>query len=332
MKIWAILGARAGDNNQVLALAEALGLPFECKRLAYNRWRHLGPRLLGATFVSLTTRSRASVTEELPDLTISTGHRSVPVVQALRRRSGGSMRSIHVGYPRISPGNFDLVIATPEYPIPDHPNLLRIPFALTRQKVDSESNPAFWNDHPTPRRLLILGGPTLYWKLGEGDVLAAVGALLSAAHAQGGSVLVIGSPRTPPRLLMQVATQLSRAETPAALVATGGAPSYAELLNRADSIAVTADSVAMVSEAIATGKPVGMLSIEPTIAGGAWMRLMDRVRPGRRLHPRDLRVFWEALDEEGLIGSVEEPKRGQVPDLNGHVARRVKDLLNLEDN
>jgi hypothetical protein len=28
-RIWALLGAHAGDNNQVLALAEELGLPFE---------------------------------------------------------------------------------------------------------------------------------------------------------------------------------------------------------------------------------------------------------------------------------------------------------------
>ena len=27
--VWALLGERTGDNNQVLALAEELGLPFE---------------------------------------------------------------------------------------------------------------------------------------------------------------------------------------------------------------------------------------------------------------------------------------------------------------
>ena len=131
-KIWALLGAHQGDNNQVLALAEAIGLPFERKQLTYNRWRHLGPNLLGASFRSLRRSSRAALGGELPDLTISTGHRSVAPVQLLRERSGGTVRSIHVGYPRISPEKFDLVIATPEYPIHEHPNLLRIPFALTR--------------------------------------------------------------------------------------------------------------------------------------------------------------------------------------------------------
>src|SRR5262249_18279001 len=108
MKVWAILGAHQGDNNQVLALAEALGGPFTRKQLTYNRWRHLGPRILGASLRSLTKRSRTSVSRDLPDLTISTGHRSVAVVQALRARSPGMVRSVHVGYPRISPGKFDL--------------------------------------------------------------------------------------------------------------------------------------------------------------------------------------------------------------------------------
>ena len=42
LRIWALLGARAGDNDQVLGLAEAIALPFEIKHLAYNRLRVLG--------------------------------------------------------------------------------------------------------------------------------------------------------------------------------------------------------------------------------------------------------------------------------------------------
>ena len=35
-RVWALLGPHRGDNNQVLALARALGLPFEEKMLRYN--------------------------------------------------------------------------------------------------------------------------------------------------------------------------------------------------------------------------------------------------------------------------------------------------------
>src|SRR5690348_3951784 len=130
-RVWALLGPHRGDNNQVLALAEALGLPFEEKKLEYNQLRRVPPGLLGATLGSVEKRCRAQLEGEPPDLTISTGLRSVPVVRELKRRSGGRTRCVHLGFPRISPRHFDLVVPTPEYPVPDAQNVLRVPFALT---------------------------------------------------------------------------------------------------------------------------------------------------------------------------------------------------------
>ena len=37
VRVWVLLGAGAGDNAQLLRLAEALGWPFEAKRIRYNR-------------------------------------------------------------------------------------------------------------------------------------------------------------------------------------------------------------------------------------------------------------------------------------------------------
>ena len=121
LRVWALLGPHRGDNNQVLALAEAIGLPFEEKRLHFNQLRRVQPSLLGATFRSVAADARGQLEGEPPDLTISTGLRSVPAVRELRRRSGGKMRAVHLGYPRISPRHFDLVVPTPEYPVPDAP-------------------------------------------------------------------------------------------------------------------------------------------------------------------------------------------------------------------
>ncbi len=130
LRVWALTGARAGDNNQVIALAQALGLPFETKHIEYNGLRFLGPRLLGRSLMSVARASRRQLLDgPPPDLTISAGHRSVPVTQALRARSSGATHSIHVGFPRVSPSRFDLVMATPQYPIADHPNLLSVPYA-----------------------------------------------------------------------------------------------------------------------------------------------------------------------------------------------------------
>src|SRR5690348_3622023 len=193
MRIWALLGPHRGDNNQILALAEALGLPFEEKQLSYNQLRGVQPALLGATFASVDAASRNLVEGEPPDLTISTGLRSVPVVRELKRRSGGKMRAVHLGFPRISPRYFDLVVTTPEYPVPDAPNVVRIPFALTphRTREVEQSDRDLLAAYPKPRRLLLVGGPTLYWQLRAGDVARAVRELLDVQRTRGGSLLAV---------------------------------------------------------------------------------------------------------------------------------------------
>ena len=39
--IWVLIGERTGDNNQALALAEAVGWPFEVKTLDYLSLIHI---------------------------------------------------------------------------------------------------------------------------------------------------------------------------------------------------------------------------------------------------------------------------------------------------
>ena len=328
-RVWALLGSRRGDNNQLLALAEALGLPFEEKHLSYNALRRVPPGLLGASFASVAADQRGQIEYKPPDLTISTGLRSVPVVRELKRRSGGRMVAAHLGYPRVSPRHFDLVVPTPEYPVPDAPNVLRIPFALTphvARRVEPADR-ALLDQFARPRRLLLIGGPTLYWQLPRDQLIGAVRQLLDNAKAEGGSVLAVGSPRTPDELIAAIAFEMNRSSVPSLLVPGDGPPRYAAMIEAADMIFVTADSVAMVADAITTGKPVGLVPIAKSPLGRAVMRVMDVLRPGKRLRPRDLRFFWAALREQGFAGTIEEPKASSPPDYAALVADHVRRLL-----
>jgi mitochondrial fission protein ELM1 len=330
-RVWALLGPHRGDNNQVLALAEALGLPFEEKWLHYNHLRRLQPALLGATLKSVAADARSQLEGEPPDLTISTGHRSVAVVRALKKRSGGKMRAVHLGYPRISPRHFDLVVPTPEYPVPDAPNVVRIPFALS-PLTNSATDPdelAPLLAFPRPRRLFVIGGPTLYWELPVPKMLAALRRLIAVAERGGGSVLAIGSPRTPQPLLNAVAVELGRAKVDAFIAPREGKPSYRAMIEAADQIHVTADSVAMVADAVNTRKPVGIVPISKSWLGRLVMAAADRVRPRKRLFPRDLRFFWDALEEHGFGGTIEAPLASDPPDFTAEIAERVRRLLEL---
>jgi len=188
----------------------------------------------------------------------------------------------------------------------------------------------FWQRHPAPRRLLIIGGPSLYWRLDAEAVWDALRHVVAEAKAKGGSVIVVGSPRTPPHLLAEVERRVRDAGSVAAFIPLGGRPSYAELLEQADTITVTADSVAMVSDAIATGKPIGLVPIRPSPAGGLIMAAMDRLRPAEPLHPRDLRSFWRVLQHRGFVGTPTEPRNASIPDLNSLAAMRARAILDKE--
>jgi mitochondrial fission protein ELM1 len=331
IRVWALLGPHRGDNNQILALAEALGAPFEEKVLSYNQLRRVPPALLGPSFASLDKASRKLVEGEPPDLTISTGLRSVPVVRELKRRSSGKMRAVHLGFPRIHPGHFDLVVTTPEYPVPDAPNVVRIPFALTphRARAVEQSDRDLLETYPRPRRLLLIGGPTLYWQLPADGLTAAVKQLLKTAEANGGSIFAVGSPRTPVDVLTAVRQTLETSSAPFLFEPGDGPPAYPALIEAADEIFVTADSVAMVADAVTTSKPVGLIPIAKSGLGRVVMGSMDRLRPGKCLYPRDLRFFWAVLRREGFGGTLEEPRASSPPDYSAAVAGRVRRLLGL---
>jgi mitochondrial fission protein ELM1 len=328
-RVWTLLGPHRGDNNQILALAQALGFPYEEKWLRFNRLRSPQPALLGASFRSLEAGSKAQLEGKPPDLTISTGHRSVPAVRELKRRSGGRMRAIHLGYPRISPSHFDLVVPTPEYPVPDAPNVVRIPFALSPRTATTVKNLdlVLVQTLPEPRRLLVLGGPTLYWKLPVTDMVAALRQLLETTRREGGSVLAVGSPRTPDDLLLAIRSELDSASVPHLFAPPEGPPSYGALIDGADYIFVTADSVAMVADAVMTAKPVGIVPIAKSRLGRALMAVTDRLCPGRRLPPRDLRFFWASLEEHEFGGTLEAPRAARPPDYTELIAERVRRLL-----
>ena len=52
-KIWLLTDDRAGNVNQLLGIAEALGEPWERKEIRYNRWVRLPNLLRGAGLIGI---------------------------------------------------------------------------------------------------------------------------------------------------------------------------------------------------------------------------------------------------------------------------------------
>jgi mitochondrial fission protein ELM1 len=313
---WVLTGERTGDNNQALALAEALGWPFEVKQLSYNALQSLSV-WLPPTAATLTAAAREGLAPPWPDLVIAIGRRSVPVARWIRRRGGGRAKLVRIGHPRIDPGLFDLVVTTRQYPVPPGDNVVLLPVAMSRFVAPPEPSAGerAFLDSASPYRLVAIGGATKYWRLPAERIEAAVAAPFD------GEVVAVTSRRTDPQIVERLRS------LPLTLV-DGPSPRFAVLLANAAEIFVTGDSVSMISEAVLTGKPVAIIPIEQDERGRRKLGAEPQQR-GPDARRRDLRRFWNHLIDEGMAGTLEDGPIAapSVPNPNAIAADAVRRLF-----
>jgi len=263
------MGDRAGDNSQVLGLAEALGWPRVEKHFVHPRWETLVNLPFGAHLHGVV-KERSSVLEPpWPDLVISAGRKNEPIARWIRARaakdagrtSGRRVRLIHIGRPWARPSTWDLVITTPQYRLPRDPNILHNETPLhrvTRARLDEAARA--WEARvahlPRPRIAVLAGGNSGPYPFNRASGERLARELNALVGELGGSLLVTTSKRT-------------LDETTEALFEGIAVPSmryrwkkgdpdnpFFGFLGLADRVVVTADSVSMMTEACATGRPV----------------------------------------------------------------------------
>jgi mitochondrial fission protein ELM1 len=261
--VWLLMGDRAGDNSQILALCEALDWPFEIKRLVYTPYERFVNLPITSTLAGVDRGRSSPLEAPWPDLVISAGRRNEPVARWIQRQAAGQkhVRLVHVGRPWAPLPWWDLVVTTPQYRLPDLPNVLQNECPLHRITPERLAEAALeWKARvdrlPRPYIALLAGGNSGPYPFDRpsGERLADLASTL--AERTGGSLLVSTSARTPE-------------ETTEALFAGIRCPAYMYrwepdapenpyfgFLGLADQLIVTADSVSMMAEACATGHPV----------------------------------------------------------------------------
>ena len=310
-RVWLLLGHRRGDNNQVLALGEALGVPFETRTMTYKWLARARMKLFRTDVGHVKPAARRWIQAPWPDLVIGIGRRTVPVARWIQEQSEGRTNLVRLGHPRAPNEWFDLVISTRQYPVPAGENVVTLPLAMNRFRKPPKPTDAegAWMLHlPRPHLLLSLGGPSSMWQLDNAALRVAATKLVRRAERDGGTLIVVGSPRTPNDAWTIVRDAVGDS-IHAAIVAKNEVR-YPVLLADADEHHVTADSISMISEAVMTGRPVGLIPVEPDARG----RRRIRGRPPELTKMRDPRRFWEDVRERGLVGTVDEPKAGEFED------------------
>ena len=256
--------------NQALGLAEALGCaPITLKTVRMKvPWRWLPPAWWGLItsrkVLSCLAKGSSDFSAPWPDLTISCGAKSVPIALAVRAVSGGRTRSVHVQNPTVNPKRFDLVVA-PTHDQLDGVNVFQTHGAVGRATADRlTQEAAAWRDRlakfPQPRVTVLIGGSNGRYRLSPQRAYDIGVSLKTFAVANNLFLLVTPSRRTGDENLKELRRGLG--DAPAMIWDMTGDNPYYGWLGSADGVIVTEDSVNMVTEACATGRPIYILSLE----------------------------------------------------------------------
>lgn len=289
-RVWVLDAYRSGEKTQVRALAQGLGWPYEIKSLTYRKTEIRTTLFRGCDLRGVDLPVSDPLTPPWPDLVISMGMRNEPVARWVRDQSGGRTKLVFLGRLWADPKHFDLVITTPQYRVPDRPNVLRnaLPLhPLTPERLEVAR--AHWEPKlahlPRPYLTLNIGGPSGPYAFGVRASARLLRDTLALARARGGSLLVSSSARTPPEAIAAFAAQTDVPMQFYRFRPNDPDNPYLGFLAVADEIIVTADSISMLSEAYATGKPVHMFDLG---AGSLSMRHDALVAIGERAQARDL--------------------------------------------
>jgi mitochondrial fission protein ELM1 len=325
-RIWVIPGNRRGDDAQVFALAEELGLPFETRKLIYESsfWPDAGLSGVSANSVRRDIREKTLV-PPWPDLIIFVGRRSVPVARWIREQSGGRTKLVFIGHPRVDPATFDLVFTTRQYRTPTGPSMRLNSVAMSRyrDRLKPTAEEQAWLDSlPRPHFLMMLGGNTRHWSMRPRSLATKAAERAYRAGRAGGSLIVAPSARTGEALLGAIEERLEGAGCEWRVVRSDF-PRFQLLLEDGDCLFPTADSISMISESAITHRPVGIVPIEMSWMG--WLVLGGKVNDASP--QRDLRRFWQHVLDEKLVGTMAQPLASGVVNPVIAAAAEVRSLL-----
>jgi uncharacterized protein len=275
---WVLHDGKAGMRSQALGLAEATGFATIEKSLDIRRPWSLLPPQVWPWSLGTVVRGAVELGPPWPDLVIGCGRNSVVPALAIRRASRGSVVLAHVQDPRLRRSEFDLMV------VPEHDRLRGERVIVScgaihrvtpaRLAAKARRFPAL-AEMPRPIVAVLLGGSNKAYRLSLsrlGEIAEAVAGIL---RDTGGSALVTPSRRTGQGGQSLVRDRL--AGQPAQVWDGTGDNPYFAYLAFADAFLVTADSVSMISEAAATGKPVHILPLDGGNAKFArFHRLMEQ--------------------------------------------------------
>ncbi len=292
---WVLTDGAAGNRKPALALAEALGIePHEWTLQPRAPWRWLAPRWLPARGDVFAPGFEQALHEAPPRLAIGCGRQGALATRWLKCHVPGC-KAVQILDPRIDPRHWDAVLA-PAHDGLEGPNVLGFTGGL--HGVDGVSLARARIAHaelsrlPSPRTVVLLGGPHSSFDLDRGLWLRMCTILHHWQARDGGSLLVSSSRRTPAWLREAARKDLGDLPGLQWHGEADGPNPYGGLLAWAERIVVTPDSANMLAEACATAVPVLVPALKP-VRGKLGLLYRDLLERGR---VRPLKLDFQAWD------------------------------------
>ena len=294
----AIFGSlKVGHVMPCLGVARALGVEPQMRPVAPRKiYMSLGPW-------SPADPRDPALSEPYPDIVIASGRETVPYLRAIKKRSGGRTFTVYLGDPHATRYCFDLIC------VPEHDRLrgANVMATLTSPHPRNCAELNIVRDNPdprianlaAPRIALLLGGPSGNYRFEPADILE-ITAIAANILTSGASLMISPSRRTPGALMESLRATIQLASKDIASRAfiwdgTGDNP-YPSMLALADAFVVTTDSVNMIGECVATGKPVHVY--EPSGHAGKFAHFIDGLLQRLIIRPWSGRI--EEWDYEPL--------------------------------
>ena len=259
-RIWILTNGRLGDLKQMKILAGHLGWPTEIKRVSLRTKLRLGIEALAPLLLDRSQSDRLA--GPWPAIVVTAATPLTPIARWIKMRSGYRTKLIHIGRPAGCLQDFSLVVTSPEFMLQEKGNIIRLPLPLTDADqigpTESDGDALLRLEAlRKPRTAVLIGGRSPPYLFGASEARELSHRALRLVRQSGGSLLMTTSPRT------------GKAVEAALFAEVGDIPCffykwsdqarnqnpYKAMLHAADQFIVTCDSVSMIADAVATGKP-----------------------------------------------------------------------------
>jgi hypothetical protein len=304
--VWVLSDAELESTSQVLALAEALGWPYEHKVLRFSLLGRIDRWLLGASTRAVDWDHSPSLAPPWPDFVISSGGRCVPVALWIREQDQGRTRLVHVGRDGGETASLFDAVVTPAYSrLWPHPHRIETAALLTRppERPTAWQKPADepFGEAPEPHILLLLDAPA--GARLDPDAVGRMGlAVHRTAQQAGGSVRAVAGAGVGALAVAALAQGVGGSDRVESIDRSAEGAAVCDRIAAADVVVVAGNDALLVSEAVSGSRPVYIYPLPSRTLPFRGLRPDQQLREriAQRANARPVNARGTARPQQGL--------------------------------